>query len=134
MQKAAQFQDPNAKSSLDDGFFMPEVGPWAEHKYNLIRLYNNLFSTGMKGKWHKRIYIDLFAGAGKARIKKTNRFVLASPLIALAVQDRYDRYIFCDEAERNIEALRERVIREFPEIDVHFIIGDCNGKIDEICS
>lgn len=131
--KMAALRAPESLAGLDDGLLTPEVGAWAEHKYSLIRLYNDLFSTGMKQKWDRRIYIDLFAGPGKARIKKTNRIVLASPLISLAVQDKYDRYIFCDEDERNLETLRQRVNTEFPGIDVVFVLGDCNAKVAEIC-
>ena len=117
---------------LNDDLYTPEVGSWAETKYRLVRMYNELFSTGMKKLWHKRVYIDLFAGAGKARIRKSNKTVLASPLLALNVPDKYDRYIFCDEDQRNIEALKARVAKEYSNIDVKFIVGDCNEKIEDI--
>ena len=116
----------------DDGLYTPEVGGWAEYKYDLIGLYNDLFSTGMKGKWDKRVYIDLFAGAGKARIRHTNRVLLGSPLIALSVADKYDRYIFCDEDEGALDTLRKRVGKDVDALDVHFILGDCNKRVDEI--
>jgi hypothetical protein len=48
----------------DDGLFCQEVGPWAETKHNLVSYYGRLFSTGMKDKWDRRIYIELYAGAG----------------------------------------------------------------------
>jgi hypothetical protein len=32
----------------DDGLMTPEVGVWAETKYRLLALYDELFSTGMK--------------------------------------------------------------------------------------
>lgn len=118
--------------SDDDGYYTPEVGSWAESKYRLVQLYNNLFATGMKKIWHKRVYIDLFSGAGKAKIKKANKFLSASPLLALKIPNQYDRYIFCDDDERNIDALQNRVKREFPLVDAHFICGDCNKKVGEI--
>jgi hypothetical protein len=34
----------------DDGLICPEVGSWAEEKYRLLSLYDELFSTGMKDK------------------------------------------------------------------------------------
>jgi hypothetical protein len=34
----------------DDELVCPEVGRWAETKYRLISLYDELFSTGMKNK------------------------------------------------------------------------------------
>ncbi len=32
----------------DDGLKCPEVGAWAETKYRLLALYDELFSTGME--------------------------------------------------------------------------------------
>lgn len=118
--------------SANDDFYTSEVGSWAEAKYRLVQMYNELFATGMKNIWHKRVYIDLFAGAGKARIRKSNKVVLASPMLALNVPHKYDRYIFCDEDKINIEALQARVAKEFPNVDAHFVVGDCNEEIDKI--
>ncbi|MEK9137529.1 MAG: three-Cys-motif partner protein TcmP [Bacteroidota bacterium] len=124
--------EPQAEYLPEDGLVTPPVGAWAEYKYRFIGFYNRIFSTGMKERWDKRVYIDLFAGAGRARTKKTNKIVLTSPLIALSVPDKYDRYIFCDNDERNLDALQQRVRRDYPEVDVHFVLGDCNKKVDEI--
>jgi three-Cys-motif partner protein len=120
--------------TVDDGLYTPVVGRWAEYKYDLIGLYNDLFSTGMKGKWDKRVYIDLFAGAGKVRIRHANRVLLGSPLIALSVADKYDRYIFCDQDGAALEALRHRVEKNVYGLDVHFVPGDCNRMVDQISS
>ena len=46
----------------DDGLPKTEVGPWAEDKYRIVALYDELFSTGMRKKWETRVYIDLYAG------------------------------------------------------------------------
>jgi hypothetical protein len=48
----------------NDGLPCPDVGSWAETKYRLLALYDELFWTGMKYKWDQRVYIDLYAGAG----------------------------------------------------------------------
>jgi len=45
----------------DDGLMTPAVGGWAETKYRLLVLYDELFLTGMKKKWDQRVYIDLYA-------------------------------------------------------------------------
>jgi hypothetical protein len=49
-----------------DGLALPEVGAWTEDKHRLVSLYTALFSKGMKKKWDKRIYVELYAGAGIA--------------------------------------------------------------------
>jgi hypothetical protein len=95
-------------SLQDDGLFTPEVGSWAETKYQLVSLYDHLFSTGMKRLWDCRVYIDLFAGAGRSKLKGTSRIVSASPMLALGVKDQFDKYIFCEKDDACLDALRRR--------------------------
>lgn len=116
----------------NDGLPTPIVGPWALQKYRLLDLYDTLFSTGMKHLWDRRVYVDLFCGPGHARIRGTGRIVETSPLIALRVPDRFDRYVFCDRDPKNISALRKRVKRELPDIEPAYVIGDCNEVVAEI--
>jgi three-Cys-motif partner protein len=115
-----------------DGLFIPEVGAWAETKYRLIGLYAALFSTGMKWKWDQRVYVDLYAGAGYSRLRSSQRIILGSPLIALKVDDPFDKYIFCEADGQCIEALRYRAAKLAPERDVSYIQGDCNSQLDSI--
>ena len=117
---------------VDDGLATPAIGSWAFQKYRLLYLYDTLFSTGMKHLWDQRVYIDLFSGPGRAKIRGTERIVETSPLFALRVPDRFDKYIFCDREVKNISALRERVGREFPDVDPSYVIGDCNEVVAEI--
>lgn len=116
----------------DDGLITPEVGEWGEDKYRLVGYYATLFANSMKGKWGSRVYIDLFSGAGRARIKGTNRIVPASPLLALDVERKFDRYIFCELDGEKIAALEQRVKRDHPDVSALYIPGDTNENIDEI--
>lgn len=118
----------------DDGLLIPEVGIWAEDKHRHVELYDRLFSTGMKNKWDLRIYLDLYAGPGYARIRGRDRIIWGSPLRAMAVPDPFDKYIFCESEHTSLEALRERVQRHFQWLDTSFVEGDCNEQIDRICS
>lgn len=118
----------------DDGLPYSDVGAWAENKYALVALYGRLFSTGMKNKWPTRVYIDLYAGPGFVRVRDTSRMMLGSPLLALDVPDPFDRYIFCESDPARLSALESRVRRLFPESNAHFITGDCNQRIEEICA
>src|ERR1700732_790577 len=56
----------------EDGLPCPDVGAWTEMKHNFASLYAKLFSSGMKDKWGKRIYVELYAGAGYSRIRGTS--------------------------------------------------------------
>ncbi len=118
-------------SLADDGLHTPAVGPWSEQKYRLISNYAQMFATSMKKKW-SRVYIDLFAGAGRARIRETERIVSTSTLLALAVRDPFDRYIFCDIDSTCVAALRDRVERDYPGRDVRILEGDSNDLAAQV--
>jgi hypothetical protein len=77
----------------DDGLFTPEVGEWAYKKYLRVWMYDELFTTSMRDKW-TLVYVDLFAGAGRARLRDSKRVVPSSPLLSLDLPHRFHRYIF----------------------------------------
>jgi three-Cys-motif partner protein len=116
----------------DDGLIIPEIGPWAEDKYKQIALYDHLFSKGMKDKWGKRVYVDLYSGAGFGRVKGTDTLLMGSPLIALTLEYPFDRYIFCEQNPDLMDALRERVKRMAPLADVVFVPGNCDDCVQDI--
>lgn len=118
----------------DDGLETPIVGAWAEEKYRIIGMYDRLFSTGMKNKWGCRVYIDLYSGAGHAKIKNTGKLISGSPLIALNVPDQFDKYIFCEKTAKLMNALKQRVTTKFPRASVDFVPGDCNEQVNTILS
>ena len=109
------------------------MGGWAESKYRLLALYDELFSTGMKNKWDQRVYIDLYAGAGYARIHGTKTVLKGSPMIALTVPNPFERYILCEEDPELMAALKARVERVAPAVEVTFVLGNCDSEIDRIC-
>jgi len=118
----------------DDGLLIPDdVGPWTEDKFDLIRLYCQIFSSAMKNKW-TRVYVDLYAGSGLCRIKGRDQVLLGSPLIALSVDAPFDRYIFCESDPARFSALRARVEKNYPEYDARLIAGRFEEHIDVICS
>ena len=118
----------------DDGLHCPDVGSWAEKKYRLVALYAELFATGMKKKWGKRVYIDLYAGAGFSRTQGTSTILKSSPILALTVNQPFDKYIFCERDEKNMSALKVRTARIAPAADVDFVSGDCHAQVNTICS
>lgn len=116
----------------DDNLPAPVVGPWAEAKHNVVSYYARLFSTGMKKKWGKRVYIELYAGAGYSRIRDTPKIIMGSPLRALSLPDPFDKYIFCEEDPDLIKALELRAEKIAPDADVVCIPGNCNEKTSDI--
>ncbi len=116
----------------NDGLIAPEVGRWAEDKYRLISLYDELFASGMKYKWDQRVYIDLYSAAGISRIKGTETFLKGSPLLALNVSAPFDKYIFCEESPDLYEALRTETLA--PSANVALIPGCCDTEIEKLCA
>jgi three-Cys-motif partner protein len=116
----------------DDGLLTPTVGEWGEEKYQLVRCYADIFATGMKNRWECRVYIDLYAGSGRARLESSGRIVDASPLQVLGIRHPFDRYIFCDLEEQNIATLKVRVERGHGGRDVKYVVGDSNQKVGEV--
>lgn len=120
----------------EDGLPMEEQGPWTEKKYRTLFNYIQMFSTGMKKLWDKRVYVDLYSGAGCVKVTGTDKILKGSPLLALSVTDPFDKYIFCDKDDDKspwkIEALQKRVGNFSDGKDVEFIQGDCNLEINEI--
>ncbi|HEX9020804.1 MAG TPA: hypothetical protein VF903_06045, partial [Nitrospirota bacterium] len=87
-----------------DGLVTPEVGAWAEQKYRLVWNYATMFASSMKNKWNARIYIDLFAGAGRSKIENSKQIVPASPLLSLDISSQFDKYIFCENEDDKRQA------------------------------
>ena len=116
----------------DDGLFCPEVGEWAEEKHSVVSLYAKLFSTGMKDKWEERVYIELYAGSGFAKIKHSPRVIAGSPIRSLMLEHPFDKYIFCEKQPEALDALKKRVETMAPSRRVAYVSGDCNECLDDI--
>ena len=114
--------------------YAPEIKPHSIEKHDLITRYANLFASVTRRSWHCRVYLDLFAGAGMARVARTGQEVETSPLIALQCHPPFDRFIFCDADPRCMDALQERLRTRFPEIAprVSYVLGDSNRAVPEI--
>lgn len=113
-------------SISQDDLICPEVGSWTEEKHRHVSIYATQFATGMKDSWDELVYLELHAGAGISRIRGTSRLILGSPLRALSLKDPFDKYVFCEEDEEKLEALKHRVRKYAPHANVAYVHGDCN--------
>jgi three-Cys-motif partner protein len=86
----------------------------------------------MKGKWDERVYLELYAGSGFAKIKHTARIIAGSPIRALLLEHPFDKYIFCERQAIELDSLKQRVERIAPSRKVSYILGDWNERVDEI--
>ncbi|HYA64764.1 MAG TPA: three-Cys-motif partner protein TcmP [Candidatus Sulfotelmatobacter sp.] len=117
-----------------DGLPYNDVGLWTEEKHRLVAYYASEFSGAMKDKFQKRVYIELYAGAGYSRIRGTDRIIPGSPINALGLDVPFDKYIFCEENTELRQALETRVRRHSSKADVTFIPGNCDAKVGEIAA
>jgi three-Cys-motif partner protein len=116
----------------DDGLPTQEIGSWGEEKYRHVQLYASLFVKSMRTKWDALVYLDLFAGSGRSRIRGTGRIVSASPLLVLGTPEAFDKYIFCESEKNFAETLDTRCRRDFPNRTVNVITGNANASVDNI--
>lgn len=107
------------------------VGPWAKEKLELLRRYLEAYTTILRTKnFQDFYYIDAFAGAGQAPLRKPNQidddqfldldiasyhlndegeisYVKGSPRIALELKHPFSKYIFVEKnPERAGELLK----------------------------
>lgn len=115
-----------------DGLLTPVVGEWGEEKYRLIRSYAEMFARATRKTWHVRVYIDLFAGPGRARLEDSGRIVPGSPLLALEATPPFDDCIFCELDATRLDALKRRVRVAYPDRDVTYVLGDANAGVDRV--
>lgn len=119
---------PEAPDDLE----APPVGSWALQKYLLLINYAQVFATATKFTWQERVYVDLFAGCGKATIRETGKVVPGSPCLALTVDDRFDRFVFCEKDPHLLSLLRTRAERIASDVQKHFIEGDVNEHLADL--
>ena len=101
-------------------------GKWTEEKLNILENYLDAYTTALKDKHYKLIYIDAFAGSGRIRLtddgnnlSDINNFVRGSAERALSIKNKsFDRLIFieknrnrCTELENLCADCTDRNIR-----------------------
>ena len=79
----------------------------------------------MRQKWNRLVYIDLFAGPGVCRVRKTGEEVPGSPLLALQAKYRFTDCFFNDYNADFIEALKQRTA-PYGGSNLAFLNKDCN--------
>lgn len=116
----------------EDKLVTPEVGIWAIEKYQLLGGYCDIFTKGMRTKWKNLVYLDLYSAAGFSRIRENGKVVKSSPLIALSIPTKFDKYIFCEEDPELFSALLKRVEKSKQQSSIELFNVNCNSAIDQI--
>lgn len=116
-------------SSVDNLNVRPS-GFWVRKKHFYLRRYADIFSRGMKKKWSELTFIDLFSGPGRCLIQDTNEELDGSPLLALGYE--FTHYIFIEQDNEDLEALKKRCAGSPKFKQIHFLQGDCNKEVGKV--
>jgi len=103
-------------------------GKWTVIKLAIIEEYLNFFTTALKNKKVKKIYVDAFAGSGKVLIKGEKE-IDGSASIALKYD--FDEYHFIDISRKKIDSLRLSIEASHPEkkMKIFYYCEDCNDAL-----
>lgn len=109
---------------------LPEVGPWAKEKLDALARYLDFYTKVLKNQPWRTVYLDAFAGGGRAIVRVKERAPTAgpslfceeppidadarelidgSPLVALCIPNPFDRYVLIDpdpDRTTELEALK----------------------------
>lgn len=110
---------------------IPEVGNWSEKKYSLVGRYCGIFTKAMKDKFNL-VYLDLFAGAGYAKIRETGAIVKNAGLIAMTTEKAFDYHLFNELDPAKHDALTRRCARHAGDRRWATLNLDANKDIDTI--
>lgn len=110
-----------------DGSPVLEAGYWAQDKLAQLEYYANIFNAAMHQHWRHRGYVDLFAGPGMDRVKRSPAETFdGSPIRMLKLRQQFTHYAFIDQDSNHIEALRIRGAGLISQDRLLFRAGDCN--------
>ncbi len=117
----------------DDGLLTPSVGEHYFDKHHFLSRYIKAFTTAMRNKqWDSLHYIDLFAGAGMARLKESGRLDWGSPLIAAHTDPPFDVLHLCEERPDMFTALKRRLEAVDFTGKLQLVPGDANERVHDI--
>jgi hypothetical protein len=115
----------------DDGLYLPEIRTHSLEKLRRHNFYAAIFSKAMARKWRHRVYIGLYAGAGRAIIRGTREIVETSALAVVRQEVPFTKYIFVDSDPQCTTALADRVASLDDDFDVTLLQLPVNDAVPE---
>lgn len=141
-------------SASDQG---PTVGPWAREKLDALGAYLDFYTKVLKhqGHWVKSTtFVDAFAGAGRARLRRragapaaesllaeidplpidaeAEEYIHGSPRVALGIANPFSRYVFIERDPARVAEL-EQLRQECGErYRIEVRPGTCDEELDAL--
>jgi len=128
---ASGAQEGREWALASDGLIAWRTGTWAKEKLFYLSRYFDIFNTGMRRKWPERVYVDLFAAAG--RLFAGDEEIEGSALLALRSEVPFTRCFFNDVEPEAVEALKKRA-EQIGGPPATYFSEDCNAVIARIRS
>lgn len=123
-------------------------GGWSDKKLDVLAEYLRAYTTALKNQPFELIYIDAFAGAGRALVEEQKEDSLfndadlesdasyrhGSPLQAIQTDPPFHRFVFIDRNEESMAALREQCEQTEAARSgrISYITGDANEELRKI--
>lgn len=123
-------------------------GDWSDKKLDALAEYLKAYTTALKNQPFELIYIDAFAGAGKAMVEEQKeeslfdsadldndaRYRHGSPLQAIENDPPFHRFIFIDRKEESIATLRSQcdATKAGKQKRISYITGDANSELRKL--
>ena len=130
------------------------VGPWAREKLECLGKYLHAYTTILrKQTWCEGfIYLDAFAGAGKAQLRQYDKseqenplinvaeyineeeteaetYIQGSPRVALNIQYPFTEYVFIEKSAKRVSQLTD-IRKEYADKrNITILEGDANEQI-----
>jgi hypothetical protein len=111
-----------------DGLPARVVGPWVDRKVHFTDRFTQMFATGMKNKWPRRTYIELFAGPGQSFDRARGVYLEGSAMRAMRAE--FTDYISVDIDPVATRALRQRTRGIGLSNPPLILTADCNRAVD----
>lgn len=84
------------------------VGSWAILKLAILAYYIDVYTTIIKARFRETYYLDLFAGPGLNRIRRTHDIIFGSPLLAEKTpkeNKKFDKLILIEKNKKYADSL-----------------------------
>ncbi len=107
---------PQSELDSHDDLPVSEVGKWAERKHEIISHYIKISSTTRK-KFDNTVFVDLYCGPGRARVKDSSKLIDGSAVVAWKASNApgfdsapFRRILIADKHKAYVDACESRLL------------------------
>ena len=125
---------PQSELDSHDGLPVSEVGKWAERKHEIISHYIKISST-TRAKFPDTVFVDLYCGPGRARIKDSSTLIDGSAVVAWKASNEpgfasapFRRVLIADKNQAYVDACESR-LHGAPVTSFSGEAGECAEKM-----